>query len=199
MERQIENLATRFDPHWISIVVGFKKDLIMEAFPNAFFVYNQNFGETNTSKSLLKALHLTGTEATLWMNGDVVFDADVLDSFQSHIVKDQSFVAVTTESVGDEEVKYTTSPTGNIVELSKNVRNAEGEAVGINYVSTRDKPFLIKQLKACDDHDYFERGIEMAIHENGCEFKTIDVSNHLCVEVDFLDDLQRVNAELQNS
>ena len=52
----------------VSVVVGFKKDTIMEAFPNVSFVYNPLFGETNTSKSLLKGLRLTGRDPVLWLN-----------------------------------------------------------------------------------------------------------------------------------
>ena len=37
-------------------VVGFKLDLVMEAVPDAVFVYNENYDQTNTCKSLLKAL-----------------------------------------------------------------------------------------------------------------------------------------------
>jgi choline kinase len=40
----------------INLVVGFKKDLIMESFPNLTYVYNQYFDQTNTAKSLLKAI-----------------------------------------------------------------------------------------------------------------------------------------------
>ena len=40
----------------VTVVVGFKMDLVMEAFPDALFVYNEVYSETNTSKSLLKGL-----------------------------------------------------------------------------------------------------------------------------------------------
>ena len=56
MQQQIENLTTHFDIDNINIVVGFKKDLIMESFPDITYIYNQLFDQTNTSKSLLKAL-----------------------------------------------------------------------------------------------------------------------------------------------
>ena len=38
------------------IVVGFKLELVMEAAPDAVFVYNENYDQTNTNRSLLKAL-----------------------------------------------------------------------------------------------------------------------------------------------
>ena len=83
MERQLDNFREHFERSIVSVVVGFKKDMIMEAFPDVSFIYNQNFGETNTSKSLLKTLALTGSEAVLWVNGDVVFDADLLNALDA--------------------------------------------------------------------------------------------------------------------
>lgn len=199
LQRQLDNLAEHFEPSLVSIVVGFKKDMIMEAFPHVSFVYNQDFGETNTCKSLLKGLRLSGTAGALWMNADVVFESSLLDQLLPLIARDQSFVAVNTASVGDEEVKYRLDMNGYISELSKQVVDAEGEAVGINYVSAQDKPYLIARLEDCDPTDYFERGIELAIEKDGRRFAAVDVSDTLCIEVDFLDDLERANRAVGSS
>ena len=69
-----------------------------------------------------------------------------------------------------------------------------GEAVGINYVSADDKAALIVRLDECDDQDYFERGIELAIEKDGLSFEPVDISEFQVVEVDFDDDLSRANA-----
>jgi choline kinase len=193
MGRQIENLARYFEPAAVSVVVGYKKDMIMEAFPDVSFIYNQNFGETNTSKSLLKALRQTGSDPVLWFNGDVVFEPDLLGRLLAQIAAGRSFVSVNTAQVGDEEVKYLLGPDGQISELSKTVVDGLGEAVGINFVSSADKPFLVARLADCDDQDYFERGIEMAIEKDGRRFSVVDVSESLCIEVDFAEDLDRAN------
>ncbi len=41
---------------FVTAVVGFKLDLVIEAMPDISFVYNEVYDSTNTSKSLLKAL-----------------------------------------------------------------------------------------------------------------------------------------------
>jgi choline kinase len=193
MERQLANLARYFEPESVSVVVGFKKDMIMEAFPDVSFIYNQNFGETNTSKSLLKALRQTGSEPVLWLNGDVVFESDLLATLLPEIAAGRSFVAVNKEAVGEEEVKYRLGDDDQISELSKEVVDGLGEAVGINFVGPQDKPFLVARLADCADGDYFERGIEMAISKDGRRFAAVDVSESMCIEVDFEDDLNRAN------
>ena len=72
MEMQIENITSRFDIDDINVVVGFKKNLIMERFPNLTYIYNPFFDTTNTSKSLLSALKKNKDSSILWFNGDVV-------------------------------------------------------------------------------------------------------------------------------
>ena len=194
MEQQMSNIAAAFeDTARVSVVVGFKMEMIMEAHPRAVFIYNEVFDQTNTSKSLLRALRASCDGGVLWMNGDVVFDAKVLERVKPLIQKDQSFICVNTSKVAEEEVKYTVDSEGNIKELSKKVVNALGEAVGINFVAAKDKNALIKRLDEVDDNDYFERGIEVSIEKDRASFIPVDISDLFAVEVDFPEDLERAN------
>lgn len=194
MQQQIENLNDGFgDGYRLTIVVGFKMDMIIESFPHASFVYNEYFDETNTSKSLLKALRNSHEGGVLWMNGDVVYDPKILDELAPYIQRDQSFISVNTSKVSEEEVKYTVDADGHIATLSKQVENGLGEAIGINYVSSKDKHALIKRLDEVDAQEYFEGGIEAAIQKDGATFLPVDISKFYAVEVDFPDDLDAAN------
>lgn len=198
MEQQMGNITQAFgDLARIGVVVGFKMEMIMEAYPRAVFIYNELFDQTNTSKSLLRALRASTDGGVLWMNGDVVFDAKVLDRVKPIIESGQSFICVNTSKVAEEEVKYTVDENGNIKELSKKVVNALGEAVGINFVSAKDKTALIKRLDEVADNDYFERGIEVAIEKDGSSFIPVDISDLFAVEVDFPEDLERANESVK--
>ncbi|MFT4135740.1 NTP transferase domain-containing protein [Microbacterium sp.] len=194
MQQQHENIRAAFgSAARITTVVGYRAETIVEAFPDVDYVYNDRYDQTNTSKSLLRALSATGRSGVLWMNGDVVFDPRVLGRAIEFIERDQSFVTVNTAKVSDEEVKYTVTAEGYIKELSKTVRGGIGEAVGINYVSSRDKRAFMAQLNRVDDQDYFERGLELAIAENGVLVEPLDISDLYAVEVDFAEDLERAN------
>jgi choline kinase len=180
----------------VTVVVGHCSEMLMQASPDVRFAYNPEFASTNTSKSLLRGLLNTRYGGVLWLNGDVVFDPAVLELVLPYLLADESFVCVDTNTVADEEVKYTLDADGYIQELSKTVVGGLGEAVGINYVSSADKPALIEHLAACGDQDYFERGIETAIIEKGLRFRPVDISMFAAVEVDFETDLHRANALL---
>ncbi len=194
MKQQLDNLKSAFgDTYRVLIVVGYKLEAIIERFPEATFVYNEYYDQTNTSKSLLKALRAAPDGGVLWLNGDVVFDPQVLTRVTPMIEADQSFVVVNTSKVSDEEVKYTLDLAGYISELSKTVSGGLGEAVGINFVSGKDKSKLIERLEQVGEQDYFERGIELAIELDALKFKAVYISDLYAVEIDFAEDLDRAN------
>jgi CDP-glycerol glycerophosphotransferase len=195
LRHQLDRIGDAFgDDARVTIVVGFKMGLIMEAAPEALFAYNEVYDQTNTSKSLLKALRLAPPGGVLWLNGDVVFVDGLLDVVGGAVAADRSFLCVNTASVAEEEVKYTLDDDGNVRELSKSVTDALGEAIGINYVCAADKDTLIEHLAACADDDYFERGIETAIATAGLKFRVLDITRFDAVEVDFDADLTRAMA-----
>ena len=192
MQMMTENVSSLYSLDLVNLVVGFKKDLIMESFPNLTYIYNQYFDQTNTAKSLLKAIKKNKDHSILWMNGDIVFDKNILLKLKEYIDKDVSFVAVNTSKVAEEEVKYTLK--GNYInELSKTVENGLGEAVGINFISSEYIDSFIKRLEECDDNDYFERALEVAIEKDGFKIKPVDISEFNCIEIDFEEDLKNAN------
>jgi choline kinase len=195
MAQQMDNIHSAFGARArIAVVVGFQLERIMSAFPDVLFVHNERYESTNTCKSLLKALRLAAPGGVLWMNGDVVFDAGILTRVLPLVESGQSFVCVNTAAVGEEEVKYTVDDDGMILELSKQVREPLGEAVGINFVAPADRDTLVTHLDRCADQDYFERGIETAIVEARLRFQPIDISDLFAVEVDCETDLERANS-----
>ena len=197
LAQQLENICEAYGADTkVQIVVGFKLDLILEAAPDVSFVYNERYDQTNTNRSLLKALRTSSAGPVVWMNGDVVFDPAILKRMQANIDADQTVIAVNTSAVSEEEVKYTVTADGMVNELSKTVVNGLGEAVGINLIAAKDKAKLIKWLAQCDDQDYFERGIELAIEKDGLKVLPVDISDLFAVEVDFEADLERANKRI---
>jgi choline kinase len=197
MGQQLGNVEAAFGKDAeVTIVVGYRAEEIVERYGDrAKFVYNEQYDQTNTSKSLLRALRASSKGGVLWMNGDVVFDPAALVRAKELIDRDQSFVTVNTSKVSDEEVKYTVGAEGFINELSKKVdlNRALGEAVGINYISGRDKAGFIRALDKVDAQEYFEGGLELSIRRDGILVEPMDISDLYAVEVDFAEDLERAN------
>ncbi len=188
LQYQIQQLLEHFSIDDLYIVVGYHKELIMDAFPNACFVYNPNYANENTSKSLLRAVNKID-EDLLWLNGDVIFHPSVLDKVKaSH----NNVMLVNRGTVGDEEVAYRTDGHGKILEVAKKLSTPEGEALGINFFKAESLKTFRKHLEHCGSQDYFEKAIEMAIKE-GINVSALPVDKDKCTEIDFPEDLERAN------
>lgn len=172
----------------IVVVVGFKKELIMEGNPDIAYVYNPNYHLTNTSKSLMVALDCMDQTDVIWLNGDVFLQSEVVERVLGEA---GNAIAVNNKKCAEEEVKYQTDESGNIVKISKEISVFEGEAVGINKIVKKDFPILLESLRECDGHDYFEKAIELCIAK-GTEFHAVDISDCNCIEVDFKKDLEKI-------
>jgi choline kinase len=188
IDHQLENLKAFAGD--IIAVVGFKKDLILERHPELLFAYNPLYDQTNTSQSLLIALrHLRG-EDMLFLNGDLVFDPRIIAAV---IECQESCMAGISRHVAEEEVKFSLDAHGHIASVSKSVAEPIGEAIGINLIRARDLDLVTHCLERCALMDYFERGLEFAIGM-GLALRLVDVTRFPCIEIDFVDDLDRAKA-----
>lgn len=188
---QLEAISQYTSLRDVLVVVGFKKEKIMDAYPDLLYVYNPKFASENTAKSLLRALSKVAPgEDVIWINGDVVFHPAV---FGAALAAERSAMVVNCGSVGAEEVKYHTDAEGRILEVSKHVMHPQGEAIGLNVFKGEDVDVLRYELQNnCTDKDYFEKGIESCI-ETGLEVWAAPVERNLCTEIDFPEDLERAN------
>jgi len=190
--RQVAFLSEYFGGNNIIVIVGYKKDLIMESFPNLLYVYNNFYDTTNTSKSLLAGLNKIENEDVVWLNGDVVFEKELLPKI---IQGSKSCMAVNTNFVGEEEIKYNVFDDGNIKDVSKTVSSALGEAVGINKIMAVDFRLFKSNLEKCNNQDYFEKALELSI-QDGMKIMPVNINKYLCMEIDFEDDLAQINKQL---
>lgn len=192
LQHQLEALKAHLPSEEIRLVVGYHKELLMEAFDDLLFVYNPKYAQENTSKSLLRAIRNI-KEDLLWINGDVLFHPYILLKL---LAMDKNCMAVTIGKVGEEEVKYRSDGHGKILAVSKKVEAAEGEAIGINFFKAASLPMLQQALEKCQDGDFFEKAIESCISQ-GMEVRCCPVDSHLCTEIDFPEDLERANRLLK--
>lgn len=199
MARQLSAFRTVFPDSPLTIAVGHQVEDIVDAYPDIPKHYNAQYATTNTAKTLLGAIHETPyDEGVLWANGDLVFEPDVLRAFLPLIETGHNGVAVDRSRVAEEEVKYTLDEYGHIDRISKDISPsvALGEAVGVNYISAADKGEFLYWLNAVKESDYFERAIELSASVSRIAFEPVDITPYTAIEVDFAEDLARVERVL---
>lgn len=176
----------------IRIVVGYRWEMIQEAFPHIPLILNPQFQETNTAKSLL--LGLQGLEKDLlFLNGDLVFQKNILQA-----LLDQPNTAMIVNQIhpDNEAVKYYTGASNHILRIGKQLKRAEGESLGMHFFRQRDVHLLKKHLGFASESDFFEVAIQGCIEE-GLRIQPVYVEENSCIEIDFPQDLQKANALVQ--
>lgn len=189
LDFQVERICKEIDINDIIVVVGYEYQKIMESHQNLTYVLNHDYATTGTAKSLLKALIKVKDEDVLWMNGDVYFDEDVLNLL---INSNSSCCLVDNKKCGDEEVKYILNEQGLINEISKEVINPKGEAVGINLIKAEDLESFKEKLRVVGNEDYFEKAIENLIKDQTIGIRPAYLGELFCKEIDFQEDLAEV-------
>lgn len=192
LDLQLQGLMPCLSLDQVWIVVGYRKETIMEKFPSLTYVFNPDFKKENTSKSLLRALEKLD-EDVLWLNGDVVFHPLIIKNI---LLQNRTSMVVNQTVVGEEEVKYRTNPNGQIIEVSKHVKFPQGEALGINFFKREDLDQLKQNLESCQPTDYFEKGIEQGIQQ-GQVVWSFPVQLEECAEIDFPEDILHAKNLLQ--
>lgn len=200
LHRELDALQACGVSH-VTIVVGFMRKAVERYVRSNFatlgvrFVHNQNFATTNTLYSLaLAAEGIAGTAGVLLLNGDVVFDREILDRLIA-APAGESYLAVRPGRCGEEEVKVLLAEDGCVASLGKHIapENAFGEAIGINrfsHVFWRALTTNLIFLKERHLAEYFEYAVEQTIAQ-GEKIFPFDIGKRNTIEIDDPIDLEK--------
>jgi len=177
-------------------------DAVARWFPDldVAFVSNPDFRTTHNAYSLwLTRAHVAG-HAFILLDGDVVFDLEVIEQL---VERGPDCLAV--RSVGElglEEVKVTADKHDRVLAIGKHVpvRSAMGESVGIQLFSAASSTRLFAAL----DHRVRELGLVHELYEasfqqlvdEGVTLYGVDIGSMYASEVDTLEDLRATNERL---
>jgi choline kinase len=198
LERTIHNLlANNIDD--IIIVTGFLeqqiKDFVKRKFPalTVRFIYNDLYDSTNNIYSLWLALKNISDEDMLLLDSDIVFDhriiSRLLDSGYTNCL------ALKRHAVGEEEIKVKTDRKGRILEIGKEVEQAEagGESIGIELFGKKILPELFKIIdrKVVNEkniNQFYEAAFQELINQHA-DIHIVDISDYFSIEIDTEKDL----------
>lgn len=196
---QVKVLSRLVGRHRICVVVGHEAMQVVAAQPGLMFVHNAHFATTNTARSLLCALPKFDDDV-MWINGDLYFEEPA-----ARLLLEQhaefSRTLVDHSRTADEEIKYTLFPDGSIDRISKTVERpaALGESLGLQVVTRKDRPRLVRALEEVGERDYFERALELCTQDRSIRLMPVDAGRQFCKEVDFPEDLEAVRRHVAQS
>lgn len=184
-----------------TVVVGYLSGLIVDHLKKVFggfdltFINNPYFSKTNTSYSLhLCEEALRGNDCLL-MNGDVLYPVELI----RRILNDEreNLLAVEVKRCGKEEVKVIEGKNQRLVSIGKELieENSLGEFIGVAKLSRHFNAYFADSLtslvQAEGKTDYFEVALHPLLSD--LEVYCCDISDLPCIEIDFLEDLEKAN------
>ena len=162
----------------------------------ATFVHNERYAEWGNFYSLLVAEAAVGGASFVKLDGDVLFDDEVLARVLA--APGPAALAIDCrEGMGEEEMKVRVEQ-GKVVALNKRMdpSEARGEYIGIDRVDAElvDRVFeeLRVMIEAGETDEYYERAYER-LAQSGVPYQVADVTGCTWAEIDDEADLQAAN------
>lgn len=199
LDRQIETLLS-FGVERICLVTGYFADKIRvhleTQFPNRAFIYihNAEFEQSRPAFAIIQALPTLAKEDCLYLNGDVLYDREILARIMD---APTSATALQRGTWDEEQVKIIHDENGYVSHLSKNIpaEDSCGEFIGVTKLSAG---FLsaITTVVATQGAETFRYSfaidlLDHALHVSGEPIQAIDVTDLSATEIDTPEDYAR--------
>ncbi len=189
----------------VCLVLGYRREQILrhaaQQHPDLQItpVVNHHFFETNTAKSLWWAAEHFMDRDMILLNGDVLFDRQVIERVAEG--SEPANMAVEAKPCGDEEVKVVVDKDQRIVEIGKQLdpERCLGEYIGVAHFSASFSNALYRSLDQLvrteeGQQAYYERAIETILGSHHAQ--AVDVTGLPCVEIDFPEDYEVARKEI---
>lgn len=161
-------------------------------------VYNPFYEMMNVLGSFYMAQEYL-TEDTVYMHADTLCAPEILEEM---ICAEGDMVLPVEYKHCDEEAMKVVTQKENVIEISKQIpcEKAEGEFIGIAKISKQILPALKEAsrelLRRKEFMSYFEGAIQELIQQERWKLITTNVGKRFWGEIDFMEDYQRVAAQI---
>lgn len=184
----VEGFSKKIGRENITIVVGFKKELIIKHSPSLAFVYNSEYNITGPAKSLLCGLKKINDDIIV-INSDIFLDHELLDRM---FATNKSCVLVNTKKDRNEAMKYDLDEKGYIKKLSKQLSYYKGESLGVYIIRKQHLNSFKEELANVDNQSFDSDALNNLIAKNKLNLIPIYTKGLLCHDIDFPSDIKFV-------
>jgi choline kinase len=184
------------------VVTGHLEDQIQRFFRTSYsgisitFIRNERYEETNNAYSLLLARRAFNGEGMLLLDGDILYDHAITRNVLASDAPSNCLVVRKSGQLGEEEVKVQIDHSGTIEQIGKHLppEACAGESIGIAKFDSTATALLFTTLDYRMNRlgmtgEFYEASFQQLIDRGAC-IEMLDAGDHLCMEIDTLDDLQ---------
>jgi choline kinase len=191
------------------VVTGYLEDKIKAALAAWFgdlrvtYRHAADYAATQNGASLLCARAAVEGEPFVMLDGDIVFDPEVLDAVVRSPHAD-CLALRPADDLGEEEVKVMLDPgTTRVARIHVSIppAGAAGESIGIEKFSAATSRILFAALEArIAEHgpryEYYEKTFDQLAQQGRLDLHAVDVGAYYCAEIDTPADLAEVERAL---
>lgn len=194
-------LLEKYGVDEIIIVTGYQCEAFEELardMKNVKFVYNPFYEMVNVLGSFYMGMNLLEDDF-IYFHADTICEPEIFEK----LVKPEADIVLPVDYKScDDEAMKVRSEAGKITQITKQMPNeqADGEFIGMAAFRKTVLPALksnVKQLmKEKAFTAYFESAIQRLIDEEEFDIKAVPTDGAFWAEIDFLEDYERVKAEI---
>ena len=166
------------------------------------FLHNADYEHNNNIYSLWMAGEVVRGREFLLMDSDILCDPAAVVRIAQ---EPGSALALNRHELGEEEIKVIVDANGCITEINKtcNPKDAMGESVGIEHMSTTYSTALYRELDQMILNEglidvFYERAFERLIPQ-GHTFRVVDTTDYFSYELDTPEDFERAQQLWENA
>ncbi len=180
----------------ISIVVGYKDSLIRNLLgPNLTYIYNPFFKHCNNLGSLWFAKSFINQEPFIYLHGDIIYDAAILEAGLTNFYKKQHDIHLLVDygRTDEEAMKVTCNQNQFLIESNKDIQieKAAGEWIGIALVKNTPLFFnYIDQVLVNDNLNAYDTYAMTIMAKDSYNIYCDKTPNSNWKEIDFLKDYE---------
>lgn len=201
-------LLTEYGVSRIVLATGYREDAVIASLANArvdiTYCKNPRYDSTQNSVSLALCAEAVGDASFFKLDGDVVFEKQVLSRLDSSPAA-LALALDRTRRTDEEAMKVRLGDDLCIVELGKHISldAAAGESIGIERIATTLTRSLFAALARAETAGrtnlYYEDVYSELIQAGELDARAVDVGDLPWTEVDNLEDLQKARQLCQSS
>lgn len=183
LSRQLEEIKSKLPNAQIILVCGFEADKVMDQVQdNVMTLENENYHETNVTRSVSIALRAVTTSRALILCGDLVFSKGILQ----HIDFDNCSMIVNENKEQSSEVGCIVNSEGYIVNMMYDLDLKWGQMI---YLQDNTLDTFRKLVFDRNNKKLFLFEIINKLIDNGCRIKCIKDASIKIVDVDISKDI----------
>ncbi len=195
IELQIASLKL-FGINDIVVVVGYEKEKVKEKLRSSVrYIINNLYEETSSMYSLWLAKE-EANDGFLLLNSDVLFHPVIMEKLL--LCPSSNALAMDFNAIlGEEEMKVVVNGK-RVVSLSKALKEADGENVGMLKFDKEGSRILFEKIEELLELGYFKEMVPFAVNAIApfCFIEAVSVDNLPWIEIDFPEDYEKAKREI---